>query len=762
MLQPLRHRQPAPSACRRPVRIPGATWALAQLLAMTGAAIADEQTEQQPGDLTVEQLVEQVRPSLAVVSVSGRDGRPHGVGTGFVVDSDGLIATNLHVIGEGRSFSVELSDKRRLEVVGVHASDRRTDLAIIQVQETDLPALELGELSNLNQGAPIVVMGNPHGLKASVVTGVNSGVRDIDGRKMLQIAIPVEPGNSGGPVLGHDGRVYGVVTLKSAVTNNLGFAGDVATLRKLLDKPNPVAIAQWRKIGTLDPDKWETRLGANWRQWGGRIAVTGVGSGFGGRSLCLARQLPPQTPYEVAVDVRLDDEAGAAGLVFHSDGGERHYGFYPSAGKLRLTLFDGPVVYQWKILHDEPSKHYRAGDWNTLKVRVEQERVLGFVNDQLVVESTDDRLATGMVGLAKFRTTEAEFRNFRVAREIPPTQLSSDLRQQFEERLAQLPGRSQVVPQQLGDLIEESRATRQLILEQARKLERQAEELRQLQRMIHVLDVAQKLESLIHPEEEDQDNQHRIDLLRAAMLIALVDDAEIDIDAYLEQVDRMAHEVKEKLDGDASEEETIAALDEYLFREQGFHGSRFDYENRANSYLNRVMTDREGIPISLSVLYMEVGRRLDLNIEGIGLPGHFVVRYRPSEGSPQVIDVFHEAKRLDRAALEELTARYGRPFDESLLTPEQPAAILTRMLNNLLRIAEREGDRQRMLGYLELMVAIDPDSVQARGMRAVLRHETGQNQAAIADLDWILQRKPPGLDLQRIEQMKEFFSRGNN
>jgi len=745
------------------------------------AAWADAATEAEApattANMSVVELVEQVRPSLAVVSVSGRDGKLRGVGTGFVVDPLGLIATNLHVIGEGRPFEIVLGDGRRLDVLAVHASDRHSDLAIVRVKQTGLPALPLGELSDLKQGAPIVVMGNPHGLEASVVTGVNSGVREINGRKMIQLAIPVEPGNSGGPVMGHDGHVYGVVTLKSAITNNLGFAGDVSTLRKLLAMPNPVTIERWRKIGALDPAKWQVRFGGNWQQRGGRIAVTGVGDGFGGRSLCLAQQQAPDLPYEVAVQLRLDDEAGAAGLVFHSDGGDRHYGFYPSAGKLRLTLFDGPVVFQWKILHNEPSEHYRPGMWNSLKVRIEKDRIQGFVNDSLVVESKNLKLTSGMVGLAKFRATQAEFRDFRVAEEIPPTRLAPQLRARLERQVDKLGGLAHVLPEQVSELVDQAAASRRVIQQRAQELERQADDLRKLELTIHAQHVARQVAAILQVTEAvggaetdpAQDAraapdspggaQQSIDLLRAALLIARLDDAEVDIQAYVDQVDRMAAEVKASLGESATGDDTIRALDHYLFREQGYHGSRFDYENRANSYLNSVLTDREGIPISLSVLYMELGRRLGLRIDGIGLPGHFVVRYFPSEGAPQVIDVFHEAKRLDRDALEELTARYGHRFHEGLLKPQRPAAIVTRMLKNLQRIAETRGDHLRMLGYLELMVAIDPTAVQARGMRAVVRHEMGQEAAAVADLDWILEHRPPGLDLRQIERMKAIFQR---
>lgn len=103
--------------------------------------------------------------------------------------------------------------------------------------------------------------------------------------------------------------------MKSAVTRNLGFAVPINQLQPLLKKPNSIPMARWLTLGTLDPAEWATLFDARWRQRGGKIAVEGSGSGFGGRSLCLAQRTVPTVPYEVAVSVRLDDEAGAAGLL---------------------------------------------------------------------------------------------------------------------------------------------------------------------------------------------------------------------------------------------------------------------------------------------------------------------------------------------------------------------------------------------------------------------------------------------------------------
>src|SRR5207302_5146759 len=98
-----------------------------------------------PKEKTVEQLAETIRPSIVVITAPGRDGKREGLGTGFVVSADGLIATNLHVIGEGRPITIELADGKRHVPTMVHAVDRALDLAILRIDVKDLKPLELGD-----------------------------------------------------------------------------------------------------------------------------------------------------------------------------------------------------------------------------------------------------------------------------------------------------------------------------------------------------------------------------------------------------------------------------------------------------------------------------------------------------------------------------------------------------------------------------------------------------------------------------------------
>jgi len=242
----------------------------------------------------VEALAEKAKASIVVILHTGRQGKQAGLGTGFVIDGDGLIATNFHVIGEGRPITVQFPDLTKHDVTEVYAADRHLDLAIVRIKANGLTPLPLGNSDSIKTGQPIAALGHPQGLKNSVVAGVLSGRREVEGVSMLQIAMPIEQGNSGGPVLDLEGKAVGVVTMKSLVTANLGFAVPIKDLQALLKNPNTVPMTRWVTLGKLDPSEWKTEFGGSWRQRAGRIIVDGMGTGFGGRSLCFYKPKRPK------------------------------------------------------------------------------------------------------------------------------------------------------------------------------------------------------------------------------------------------------------------------------------------------------------------------------------------------------------------------------------------------------------------------------------------------------------------------------------
>jgi len=363
-------------------------------------------------------------------------------------------------------------------------------------------------------------------------------------------------------------------------------------------------------------------MGAEWSQRGGTIRASQLGDGFGGRALCLSSEDVPETPYEVAVRVRLDDESGAAGLVFASDGENVHYGFYPSGGKIRLTRFEGPDVYSWSILEEIDAPSYEPGDWNRLRVRVEAESISGWVNGEKLFTIPEAVLRGGRAGLCKFRRTKADFREFRVDRNLGSEELPTKERERIEETISRyLDGEPDGV---LEELSQNTGPGRRLLLERAEKLDALARDLRSLEDDLHRQAVVNEvLMALDRPESE-------INLFEVGLQIARIDDPRIDLAHYRSAFSRLVGDaddyVKEKIGDEGSVRAEVTALRDFLFDESGFHGSRTEYYHHANSYVNRVLDDREGLPITLSVIFLEMARRIGIDdVYGAPLPGKFMV-----------------------------------------------------------------------------------------------------------------------------------------
>lgn len=724
-------------------------------LFLLGTIVADPSPPPPPAPATapkaeasVSELMARARPSIVTITQIGRGGGQEALGAGFIISADGLVATNRHVIGNARRIQVKLSDGTVHEVVSVHATDPVLDLAIIRIDQTNLHPLPLGDSDTVKQGTEVIAIGHPQGLQFSVVQGVVSAIRDVEGIQMFQVAIPIEEGNSGGPLLDRQGRVQGIVTLKSAVTENLGFAHTAAQLKRLVEKPNPIAMSRWLTIGVLDRHRWEPVLGGRWTQHAGVIHVDESGGGGFGRALCLSKETEPQTPYEVAVTVKLDDESGAAGLAFCSDGGDHHYGFYPSAGRMRLTRFMGPDVTSWNVLAEVPTPAYRRGQWNTLRVRVEKDKILCYVNDKLVTEHEDNLLRGGQVGLCKFRHTRADFKSFRVGENLAsqdlPQPLASELQLQVDDFLKERTTRDKAITK----LLAEPAAARRVLEDRVTQLEEQASSLRKLQREVHRQSVTAELVKLLRRPAD------QTELLRAALLIAKHDNPEVDVPSYLRMMDRMVDDLKDDPALKQSPAAAVARLSKYLFDENGFHGSRDeDMRDAANSHLDEVLDDREGIPITLSIVYLELARRLNLkDVYGVSLPGRFMVAFDDTVKGQKLthfIDVFDHGKILERLQVEGLIFRTdGAAVDDNQLAPATPRAMILRMLSNLVSFGSKPSQG---LPYMDMILAIDPDAHIERYDRAVMRVKANDMAGAKADLEKLLEDQPSDVNMERVD-----------
>jgi len=661
------------------------------------------------------------------------------VGTGFVVDAEGVIATNFHVIGEHREFTVELADGTLCKPTEILAIDRSRDLALFRIDQSGLPTLPLGDSSKIEPGQAVLSVGNPLGYDLSVSQGVVAAIRELefgDGRPMVQVAIPIEAGSSGSPVVDRNGEVLAMLTIKSG--GAMGFGVPANALRSLMEEIRPIPIKRWLTVGMLDDDEWVLPLGGNWRQRAGIIKASGMGDGFGGRMICLAQQPNISPPFDLEVEVRLEDESGAAGLVFGSDGEQKHYGFYPTNGSLRLTCFNGPKVFDWNIIETIPSPDYLPGTWNRLKIRFDQGgQIRCSINEQEVIEAVDFTLKKGWVGLCKFREPAAEFRNFRISARLSSGSITPEIRELAYELSQTLVLEKSISPSEVQDLTKLDSSVYQALIDRAVEMEQASERLRQSAEKVRIARIIKELTDLLTSEKTESEGI----LLRSALLVSLMDNPDFQLKQYLDRVDRMATRIAQKIPKQISKRETLDILVDELFVQLGYHGSTLDFHHRSNSYLNEVIDDREGLPITLTLLLLELGKRIDLPITGLATPGHFLALYRePGQKLKDsvIIDAF-SGRTISREYANTLT--HSELSDKDFM-PASETEIINRILRNLLRSADWDRDSSASLRYLDALVSINPNDRYHRTLRAMTHYGLGSFVEALIDINYLIDQDP--------------------
>lgn len=246
--------------------------------------------------------------------------------------------------------------------------------------------------------------------------------------------------------------------------------------------------------------------------------------------------------------------------------------------------------------------------------------------------------------------------------------------------------------------------------------------------------------------------ESELDLAEAALLIAAEEYPQLVVPAYLRRLDLLAERVHDRLGGENAPLVVLQELNRVLFEEERLRGNTDAYHDPRNSFLNDVLDRRLGIPITLSVVYLEVGRRLDLPLEGVGFPGHFLVRYA-GEAVRVLIDAFEGGRlRFEDEAQELLDRVYGgmvrlRPDFLETVTSRQ---ILARMLTNLKGIYVNAQDDGRALATIERILLLRPDAVSELRDRGVLLARSGRRREALADLEQYLDRLPEAPDAARV------------
>lgn len=264
--------------------------------------------------------------------------------------------------------------------------------------------------------------------------------------------------------------------------------------------------------------------------------------------------------------------------------------------------------------------------------------------------------------------------------------------------------------------------------------------------------------------QRDEDNW---ELDYAALLIAAEEYPHLEIEKYLEQLNAFAVLAAAQDDKRADPLSRLLQLNQLLFDELNFRGNTEDYFDARNSFLNDVIDRRTGIPITLSVVYIEIARRLGLRLFGVGLPGHFLVKYIDDE-QMLLLDPFNGGRPLTEEQCRQMIEQLydgAMSFQPSFLHAVTKQQILTRMLQNLKGIYARAKDHHQTLAAIERVLLINPDLTAELRDRGLVYFGMGRYAAAQADLKEYLRRAPEAEDAPeikaRLAQLRQLVARFN-
>ena len=248
-----------------------------------------------------------------------------------------------------------------------------------------------------------------------------------------------------------------------------------------------------------------------------------------------------------------------------------------------------------------------------------------------------------------------------------------------------------------------------------------------------------------------------LDLAEGALLIAAEEYPELRPGVYLNQIARLAADLKKRIRTEVDPARVVEIANDFFFEELHFKGNRDEYYDPRNSYLNDVIERRVGIPITLAVLYIAVGERAGLPVRGVGMPGHFLVKYTPAVSGVEIfIDAFN-ARSLSRAECAKmLQEMYGEAVEmrPALLQPAAKRQILARILNNLKSLYMSRNDLPRALAASDRIMLADPHLTSEWRDHGMLLLQLHRDSAALKDFTRYLAIRPEPEDSARIKQLR--------
>jgi regulator of sirC expression with transglutaminase-like and TPR domain len=245
-----------------------------------------------------------------------------------------------------------------------------------------------------------------------------------------------------------------------------------------------------------------------------------------------------------------------------------------------------------------------------------------------------------------------------------------------------------------------------------------------------------------------------IELARAALLVAAESDPNMDVDAELHQLDRWADELRSRMEPGWNNLQKLARLRRFVFEDLGFRGDRAQYYNPSNSLLHEVFRRRLGIPLTLGIVMMELGWRIGIPFEGVGFPGHFLVRLS-GESQDLILDPYARGMSVHeedcRQMLKDSTG--GRmEYDDALLASIGKRAMLVRLLSNLKGAYLRAGKDELALASVDRLLVLQPGNADETRDRGLLLYRLRRYWPALGILESWLEQQPDAPDRAVIER----------
>ena len=245
-----------------------------------------------------------------------------------------------------------------------------------------------------------------------------------------------------------------------------------------------------------------------------------------------------------------------------------------------------------------------------------------------------------------------------------------------------------------------------------------------------------------------------IELARAALLVAAESDPKVDVESSLRTLDAWAGELAGRFQPGWNNLQKLARLRSYVFEELGFRGDRSDYYSPSNSLLHEVLERRRGIPVTLGIVMLEIGWRVGMPFEGVGFPGHFLVRLA-GEPKDLLLDPYQRGMSVhEEDCIHMLQESTGGAvgFDPELIASVGKREMIVRLLRNLKGAWLRRGDDGQALAAVDRLLVLDPDDAGEIRDRGLLLFRLGRWREALDSLGGYLRRTPEASDREQIER----------